>query len=828
MKYQHIKLVQCMIVVSLVFLCTVFCQAIEKPGTVMLTLEQFDALRESAKKAVLPFTHIISNSEYNARVEKDQLLVHAKIDITPFTDQLVGVPLFKSGVILDKATISEKPANLTANKEGEISLALLGNIGEPVSLEIDFHTDVEIKEGFYRTSFNIPISGVANLTVDFPYDEVQAHLNGEFRSASTDSKGHSILKSSIGGSEQIQLKWLPLPKDVEPKISSTQAIFIEHLPYSIFYFVKFDLNVRQRPISELSVKLEKGLNVSGVKGEGVANFRFENDILKVIFGKPVFGNMNIDISVTKPVTDSMKSFTVPHFLPQGASGFNGYIAFASSDEYKLIINKQLYTNTVAINEFPDSSKRNYISKVFHFQRDDYDLNYTIEKIEPEFTAAVYSKVTFGETTCVITSRCEPIVRQSRIHSFKLSVPEGFRTEWVEGKDVQDWSLLPETNDINVELKHGIKEKTVFTAVFRRNYSVDQEIPTKLPVIYDSKRIRGFVAVLPNAAIVVSATEPSNLEELNITEVPLSMELETQPKFAYSYLEQPASIVLRTERLVMASMENSIIEKMGVVLTFSKHGEVKTDLTMEVRNNDFDSLVVQVGSKAAVRKAQVNGFDISPAIGENEDSLLIPVPKSKGKSSNISLSYLTKDVALEKDLKLKVPMPLVFLPIDEIGLFIILPEGYEAELHKNDIFEKALTPMKLQSQYYSDKMAWYQGPEGFSDGKVPDEVRKIATAMETYYVDNNAYPGSLDNLTKHVPYLGRGDYERVKGKYQLETDHSRSYRIGYMSQVPGKSEEVTVGGEGGYYYKASLLRGDKERMKKLLEVWINIDKKGWLF
>ena len=819
MKTRIILIIFCLFA----FIC-ISANAEEKiQGNVTLPLEQFTTLI-SATQSPSP-NYSLYCGEYFVTVENETMFVKAKLNVSYFSNRPVLVPLFKGGIVVDKATIGEKSASLSANEKGEIMWAVNAKAGVEDLLEINFHTDVKLEQGFLSSSFTIPLTGIVDFTIDFPYDEVQAFLNEKVYPTKVTSNQHSVLKASIGGTDNVKIKWLPLPKGVKPELKVNEIIHIQHFPRNIMFNIILNLEISKRPLAEITIPIEPKLNVLLVKGDKISKHYKENNNYKIRFSEPIFGNTKIEMQVWRNLGEKLdETFSVPVILPQDSTYINGYIIFPISEQFKINLVKQEKVQSIAIDQIPENTYRQNASMAFQFWESNYVLNYTLEEIVPEFTASLLQKVTFGETTCSINAICKCIIREGSLHSFTLSVPHGFKPSNIEGRDVRDWSVDSDGKKLKIELKSAQKNDVNFIAVFAKQYTNKEVIPINFPAIQGEKRLKGFVTITPLTGVNINTQNPKNMQNISIEEIPMSMKETTDPTplMAYSYLSQPVSLTLIPERYEKAAVENNFVEKMDVFLAFSKQGEVKTDITMDVLSADENWVSVRVLPGAVVRSAKVDDLDVSPAVGDSSDKLMIRIPRSKTQTSKVSLSYVIPGDSFKKKLKMNLPIPQIFLPINELGLLIKLPEGYGIDLLSRDVFQKSDPPMKQQVKGKASETVWY-----YKDNLPPavePEIRSLFTAVESFYVDNNVYPSSLDTLGGPVNYVRPELLPQMRQKYKLEKLGNNNFRVGVEKPVKsGAPSEFTF--EQGIYYKATLLRGDEAKMKNLLTVKVNIYKIG---
>jgi len=806
-----------------VALCCISAMA-EGPGTVVLNLQEYEALKQKTEIPSLPY--VLSLADYRAEVGEKEVKVKASLRAILFSDRPVTIPLFKKETAVDKALVSGKPAILTANETGQIAWALLGKPGDEVNLELEFRSSVTQEGGFYASVLNIPLSG-AKLTMDFPYDEVQARLNDQYRETRLDERKHSLFDAWVMGKESARLSWLPLSKSIQPSISSTQTIAVDSAdPRIIRYTGKLKLSVGHRPITDLSLVMENGLGGASVSGRNVGSYRGNDNRLDIHFSEPVIGQEELSIAFTHPIQENESlEFMVPHFQIEGAKGISGYVVFTQSSLYKATILEQEKVYPVAPDQVPDSALRNSAAQAFRFLAGDYQLKYRLEPIQPEFTAALYHGVSFGETTCILDTRCECTISQGAIHTFDLTQPEGFNLEAVSGDEVQDWSVSPDKSRVQVVLRRPERQKAIFSIKYRRNYEDREKLAIQFPVIADPKRFRGFVAVTPQTAIGISMESTENLEPLEAGQVPTVLTGQTgaAPLFAYRFLEQPASLSLTTQRYEIAQVETTLIKSMIVALKYTAQGTLQTDLFIEVKNTLLDMLPVEVFPDISIRECEIDGLPMEPARGETENTLLFPIPKSQNSTTTILLSYLSDCKPLSALRAVDLPIPKVTIPVDELGLLLSVPAPYRIALAPTGPFEPSQEiPLARLPERMVEK-DWISGPSGDPGAKYSDELRRIAVAMETYYIDNNSYPPSLLNLTTPVVHLSDAP-SNLAQKYVFEADPLSEWRVGFeRTKLSGQKAERKMG--EGVFYKASFLRGTPETIKQRLAAKAEIGTGG---
>lgn len=809
---------------ALLFVLVCSVAAAQAPGTVVLSLEEYEALRK-AGQLELP-AYVLSMAEFRAEVQEEAVAVRGSVRAVLFTDQPTVIPLFEKGITLSRASVEGKPAMLSSDQQGRIAWAMLGRPGQEVTIELEFPLPVRQKEGFFETSFSIPPAGLGKLVVDFPYAEVQAHLNEEYQETRPTPQGRSILEASVLGRDTVTLKWLPLSKEVQPVVRVRETLLVQHHDVrSIQYQVAMQLRVARRPVTELSIPLERGIEVVSVGGVKVASHQSKDDRLTIQFREPVIGSTDLDIDLHRWLrVEKEESFQVPRIVPEGSSETTGFIAFAASERFKYSVTGQKNIQPVPVEHIPESRLKARAAQAFSFWNAEYELTYHVEHIEPEFIAALYHGVSFGETTCLLSTRCECTVQQGVLHAFQFSMPPGFQLEAVAGATVRDWIVSPEGDRLEVVLRSAERQKAIFTLNYRRNYEDRELIPIALPEISGPKRFRGFVSVTPQTSVRVKVEGLEGLEALDPAEVPLAMktELDLAPLFAYRYLEQPGALHLLVERFEKARVETTRIDKMLVALRFSPQGIIETELVLELRNTDLDMLPVEVFPEASLRTSELDGLPRDPALGEGANTLLYSVPKSRTKQTTIHLAYLLPGEPLGRGRALELPIPKVALPIDEFGLLVSLPEEYEAHLASRALLERSPQLPVARLPKSMVELAWVEGPGGSPKAAPPPpEVRQIAQALETYYIDNNAYPPHLRLLTTPVAHISPG-YPFWE-KYKYEVNYLESWRLGYEKREVSDEEGKISLGEGAYY-TASYLRGDEARLRELLTVRAKIQKR----
>ncbi len=320
---------------------------------------------------------------------------------------------------------------------------------------------------------------------------------------------------------------------------------------------------------------------------------------------------------------------------------------------------------------------------------------------------------------------------------------------------------------------------------------------------------------PQTAIRVNMESTENLEPLEAGQVPTVLTGQTgaAPLFAYRFLEQPASFSLSTSRYELAKVETTMIKSMIVALKYTAQGTLQTDLFIEVKNTLLDMLPVEVFPDISIRECEIDGIRVEPARGETENTILFPIPKSQNSTTTILLSYLSDCKPLSALRSVDLPIPKVTIPVDELGLLLSVPAPYRIALAPTGPFEPSQEiPVARLPERMVEK-DWISGPSGDPGARYTDELRRIAVALETYYIDNNAYPPSLLNLTTPVVHLSDAP-SNLAQKYVFEADPLNEWRVGFeRTKLSGQKTERRMG--EGVYYKASFLRGTPETIRQRL-------------
>jgi hypothetical protein len=623
-----------------------------------------------------------------------------------------------------------------------------------------------------------------------------------------------------------------LSAEIESKVSAEETLFVKHERGAIEYQASLDLQIAQRPLDSVSIPLEEIYAVNSVIGEHVAAYEHSGGVLTVRFREPVLGAVGMKIGMARGYPEDLtESLAVPIVLPREAKDAKGYVALASSLWYRATVDRKENLQPTTANSLAEKELRSQAAIVFYFQSPDWVLTYRLEKIEPEFTAAVYNTVTFGETTCIVGSNFECLVQQGFLQFFDISDVPGFRLESVTGRYVRDWTTDPETGLVRVILTSPERGKVAFSANFRKTYRDGEVIPIRISEIRDPKRLRGFVTVQPQTSVTVTAADPQNLESLDPSEIPLSMQTSGGggALYAYRYLDQPVSLTLDVERFEGIDMEESIVRNMLTRLTYSLQGSVRSESTMEILNTHLDRLSFRIGEGATVREARLSDAPVTPAPGDEPGSILMPVPRSKTKVSRALLDYLVTGEPLGKRRDAVLPIPEVPLPIDHLLVQVIPPAGYEVELLSEGVFHQVPPPKLEDMPAPETDIHWLTGPGG--EGSIPSKqveqkMKKIAVALETYYIDHNTYPPRLQNLTTPIDYV-KADKSILEG-YVYETDALglSVWKLGV--ELPSYPEDRTGRKiEEGTYFEAKLLRDEPEGMTlgEMLSVEVRLSRKS---
>jgi len=247
-------------------------------GGVLLQRAEYDELERAARSGAagqpdLPVGAVLSQADYAARINGDQLLMSVTASVTGFRQGWSRLVLPAGGVGVESATIDGAPARLARDPEQPTALVLYIAEPGPHALALELSTPLTAVSGDRAAAFELINAPTGSLTLTLPAGKHLTVNNAQpERPAAIDAEAAYIVP--VGGQKSIRLRITDRAAAAtgDALTFAQSAIGIYVAPGEITWTARTSLQVYGRAIDTLVCTVPRSLELTGVESSGLESW----------------------------------------------------------------------------------------------------------------------------------------------------------------------------------------------------------------------------------------------------------------------------------------------------------------------------------------------------------------------------------------------------------------------------------------------------------------------------------------------------------------------------------------------------------------------------
>ncbi|MEW5895050.1 MAG: hypothetical protein AB1650_04765 [Candidatus Omnitrophota bacterium] len=311
---------------------------------------------------------------------------------------------------------------------------------------------------------------------------------------------------------------------------------------------------------------------------------------------------------------------------------------------------------------------------------------TIEKaeLEPKIYAETSTFVSIGGGVVQAHSQIQYSILQAEVSTFRIALPEDVSVLGVNSNEMRDWKVSKQDNTqyLDVFLNFGTKGKHVIDIDFERNMDEGISVvgmPWVRPL--NVERENGFYGIAASTNLEIKVGRSEKVTQIDTKQLPeiIWRQAGSPVLLAFKYLNHPFAIDIEMTRheeipVLVAAIDAAYPETLLTV-----DGKALTKLVFNVRNNVKQYLRIKLPETATVWSSFVNNEPVKPA-KDNSGNILISLKKSDRGGGDatqfpVEIVYLDETKEIKGSGSLKLSLPEIDLPVNELDWRIYLPDHY---------------------------------------------------------------------------------------------------------------------------------------------------------
>lgn len=426
---------------------------------VFVPYEKFQALWEAARAAVRPSEDVrppvgavIQEIRNIARVEKDVLLVEAKLRIELVTAGWHRIPLRLESEAIRSATIDEQPARIVREHEGSFSLlyeVAAGSQPKTIDLELQYAKAIEKSPGRNRVVLHAPQAAINQWEVRIPESAVKVQVEPLLAVVETppaEGEQQTVVRAFVGPAEEIRIEWNPRPEGAAgltalATVDVWQELIVDEAAVRSRAQLTYEVN--RAELGEFRVLVPSQYKVVGVFDSNVRQWEVvpaeRGQLVLIHLFEPARARQALTIELERFSSDGgPATIAVPVIEALDVGRQQGLVAVRLAETLRTFVERRSGLVQIDVSELPPAWSQQRWDYAFRYATTPYELVLTVEKLAPRVQVQQYAYAYLSPTDWHIDVLAIMQIERAGIFELQLEGPPGWQLRSVRGLTHEGW------------------------------------------------------------------------------------------------------------------------------------------------------------------------------------------------------------------------------------------------------------------------------------------------------------------------------------------------------------------------------------------------------
>ncbi len=578
------------------------------------------------------------------------------------------------------------------------------------------------------------------------------------------------------------------------------------------------------PILSLTLQLPPALRVSQVRVPEGADWFIDRDDkeqrLKVDFGEPAVGQLELAVSGTLPRDPSQAEFTVPGVTVDGVHAQRGQLAICLDDDLEAVLAadggaRPIAPAALAPELRPDGGRP--VRYAFQYDSPPNDLRLRLSPAPSRASGDVTTVVSVREGAVAYVSEVAFEIQQAGRSQFQVVTPEWLGDDLeLQGDQVRQIrsELSDHQRTWNIELQQPVRGRYQLHLLQTLPLPNDGTVTAAVIRPLGVERLRSHVVLENMTADELALGTTSGVAAVSIDEVPegLTEDMRRQAVAAYRVADEASVLVWQRRVRQQENVVKASINLVDLTTAIYADGYYCARAAYNIHNFTLQFLEVELPPNSQLWSVRVSGQSVRPAKTRRQghDVTLLPLEKTSAGdlSSKVVVLYSGNlGEPLHRWTSVRPPAPQILsdVPVSRTLWTVLLPREYSASLLKGQSnLEEVAAEYQQEERKLSfldelHQMVQVASTRGKSAAKVKAQanLKQLGTAVHEY-----ARQGEMANAANSIDVQQQAQ--------QLEAEIKR-----IESQ---KADTTRADGQATFYFDRSQppLEGNQSGLDRSLE------------
>lgn len=425
-----------------------------------------------------------------------------------------------------------------------------------------------------------------------------------------------------------------------PEVAVSEVLAYHHGANELTIDAELELEVREAPLRELSLRVPRGYAVVNISASGMS-YHLLRDLpeeaeaeLRLIYGQPVSGRQVVQLRLERNKSLGETSWVLPRVEVMRAKSVRGNVGISADAGFRLTAERTQALTEVAPAFFP--RKVAGLQAAFRLSDPGWQATMRVERLPQTVQADVFHLFSIGEGVAYGSSVMNYVISGAPMAALRVELSEEYFNVEFTGKDVRNWQKT--TNGYLVQLHSPVSGPYTLLATYERPFkSQGATLAFTGARPADAQSESGHTLVISAYQFQVKPVDLSpGLLALETGEVPAEYRLffDAPILAAYRYTSRPFNLTLALSPLEQGKSLDQVVDRASLVTRISKEGQVLTDVSYFVKNRGNPNFRLTLPAGTELWSALVNGSPVVPV--KDKEANLIPLPQRVDPNSVLKL------------------------------------------------------------------------------------------------------------------------------------------------------------------------------------------------
>ena len=504
-----------------------------------------------------PSDAVISGGSYTGVAKESAVRFEVTYKIKALGKNWSKLLLPLRNTALESVTVSDPQAVFAP--EGDGYALLIPKPGE-VTLTLAFSVRIDSKPGQRKIQFGIPPTAVSRLELTIPEKDLRVEVTPKMAATVATPEGENTkILAFVGNASAVEVAWLPPAGKVEKGeslIIASQNIHAELGERILRLDSAINYRIERNEEDSFRIKLPTDMRLLSVRGNNIREWSTENGVLIVRLHSAVKDTYALALRFERILEKTPDKLDVPFPSVVGALREDGFITLAHDSALRLRVENSAGVSQTDPRELPEALRRPSLLAGFRYLAHPLSVSLAIETLLPQIQSNSAAVVILGLEEDSLEGYVDYQIAKAGVFNVKLKVENRWEVASLgDPQTVDDFQVAADGAHkiISVNLKNKALGNFRLPFSFKGPSRAAPGQVTVEPIqVLATQQDKGLLAISAPKAFKAT-TGPrvrmvgASLNQFYTTNLQARVPQDYDLPLAYTFTQQPASVVLELER-----------------------------------------------------------------------------------------------------------------------------------------------------------------------------------------------------------------------------------------------------------------------------------------